>query len=1321
MSPVEDHAQLASDAELITRVRAGDRTAFGDLYSRHASAASALARQFARSSAEADDLVSEAFARVLDGMLEGKGPDTAFRAYLFTTLRNTAYDRTRKDKRLQFTDDMETHDVAVQGDDPVIADLETGLIGKAFAGLPERWQTVLWHTQVEGQSAAEVGVLLGMAPNAVSSLAFRAREGLREAYLQAHLAETAAERCRTTVDRLGAWTRGGLSKREKAQVDAHLEECDRCPALAAELSEINTGLRGLLAPLLLGGAAVGYISTLGPVTPLAQLGVLAGGHAAAGTGGAAAAHGGSHLAVGLAKIGSWGPRAAVAGVAAAAVVIAGIAIALTAGRSSGPNTASDGSSVASTAGGAGTGANGVNGSGANGNGNGAGGNGAGGNGAATAGGSSGSTGGTTAAGGASVPGGGGSSTPTAILTPPTVPTGAAGTPSIPTVAPIVAPVVVPVVVPPVPGRTGSPSSIPTPSSTSTQGSATPSQGSATPSQSPATPSTSSAPTSTSPTTGTSTTANVPPPPAALGLDPTASVVSADLSAGGVGSLTVKLANSGGTASAGGQAVAVTVPDGFNLGQPTLTPALRGSFSAFAVTSAGCTPLGKNSMSCSLPAIAPGSTLTLAFELRTNPTAKSGFVSVSFNSGRPALISAVVRSGYSSVTLTSPHDLGQAATSVATLTAVPRSGVTDLGTISVPVAIAANMRIVGLAPATGATTAAASCAVDGDQFVCESGAITSGVDIAVAVAKSGTPGSVSTAAATDQGGRNLPTGALTISSDANGGYLPTNPVTVTPVGPLARGTTGSVHLVGHPTDGTIDPGPITLPIVLADGVKIDVLRLPIGCVAAGSTVVCTPAENGGSADFTLPVKVDADAGGGAIFPVMLPTDESVRPVAADGSPVNIAPATSGYASITGQLNGLDAGSTTTLTLVGTPTAGVLDAGDITLSTTLADGVTIVGGDCTINAGTASCQSKTDGTRTTWILDVQVAAGAPQFTLGSLPVVTLPSGSTIAPVSKPGTDLTIRAAATGSCATPAALDNGDFETPIVPDGAGHDVTNSDGTVWQTTATDNQLEYWRNGSNSTGANNNVQITAQSGSQWVELNANQQSALYQDVDTVPGQIMHWTIWHRARDVGAAAGHDNDVMQVQIGVPDAIGTVTHPGADTDVTVISDGPAAWVKHTGNYTVPAGQTVTRFQFAAVSTASGNDTVGNFLDNISFNTVPCLTSTSTVSNVTAGGTGTTAAQGDTLKYTTTIQNLGGDTATAINLADLIPAGTTLVGPSPSVPSSLDPGDPAATVSFEVTVNADLPSGTKINHNAVVSYQWDSAAALKSISNTVTTTVK
>ncbi|MGW4064539.1 sigma-70 family RNA polymerase sigma factor, partial [Amycolatopsis sp. NPDC004747] len=269
MSTVPADLSGKSDAELIAEVRSGTIASYGTLYERHAGAARNLARQLARSSSEADDLVSEAFAKVLDTLRGGKGPDTAFRAYLLTALRHTAYDRTRKERRVDLNEDMTevggaaAEALTVPFSDTAVAGLERTMAAKAFARLPERWQAVLWHTEIEQQSPAEVAPLLGLTANGVSALAYRAREGLRQAYLQVHLQENAEERCRACADRLGAWTRDGLSKRERAQVESHLDECDRCRALAAELADVNGGLRAIIAPIVLGGAALGYLATIG--------------------------------------------------------------------------------------------------------------------------------------------------------------------------------------------------------------------------------------------------------------------------------------------------------------------------------------------------------------------------------------------------------------------------------------------------------------------------------------------------------------------------------------------------------------------------------------------------------------------------------------------------------------------------------------------------------------------------------------------------------------------------------------------------------------------------------------------------------------------------------------------------------------------------------------------------------------------------------------------------------------------------------------------------------------------------------------------------
>src|SRR5262245_6167107 len=88
------NATEASDAELISQVRAGDIDAYGMLYDRHRDAAHRLARQLA-SSGEADDLVSESFAKVLPILQEGRGPDISFRAYLLTCVRRVHIDRVR--------------------------------------------------------------------------------------------------------------------------------------------------------------------------------------------------------------------------------------------------------------------------------------------------------------------------------------------------------------------------------------------------------------------------------------------------------------------------------------------------------------------------------------------------------------------------------------------------------------------------------------------------------------------------------------------------------------------------------------------------------------------------------------------------------------------------------------------------------------------------------------------------------------------------------------------------------------------------------------------------------------------------------------------------------------------------------------------------------------------------------------------------------------------------------------------------------------------------------------------------------------------------
>lgn len=159
------------------------------------------------------------------------------------------------------------------------------------------------------------------------------------------------------------------------------------------------------------------------------------------------------------------------------------------------------------------------------------------------------------------------------------------------------------------------------------------------------------------------------------------------------------------------------------------------------------------------------------------------------------------------------------------------------------------------------------------------------------------------------------------------------------------------------------------------------------------------------------------------------------------------------------------------------------------------------------------------------------------------------------------------------------NGSFEdTPTVTTYIQDDENNI--PYWNTTAIGNLIEIWKTGFNG--------VPAHTFNQFAELNADEVSALYQDVITTPGSTVYITVAHRGRS-------GIDVASVKAGDPN--GTLTTLGNMTD------GTTAWGEYTFSYVVPDGQTVTRLQFEAVS-STGGATYGNFIDSVTaFSTTPC----------------------------------------------------------------------------------------------------------------------
>jgi uncharacterized repeat protein (TIGR01451 family) len=214
---------------------------------------------------------------------------------------------------------------------------------------------------------------------------------------------------------------------------------------------------------------------------------------------------------------------------------------------------------------------------------------------------------------------------------------------------------------------------------------------------------------------------------------------------------------------------------------------------------------------------------------------------------------------------------------------------------------------------------------------------------------------------------------------------------------------------------------------------------------------------------------------------------------------------------------------------------------------------------------------------------------------------------------------------------ALANGSFEQPsvtgveILPDSS---QTQAAKRVpgWLTTASDHRIELWHSGF--------LGVPSADGLQFAELNANEVSTLYQDLPTTPGTKLYWRLYHRGRQ-------GSDTMALDIGAP---------GTTSEQRRFTDGNTAWGFYTGTYTVPAGQTLTRFAFRSISAAGGNRGIGNFLDGIFFGTAP-----HTVLEKTAIPAGPLEV-GDVVTYRITARNEGGGAAESLVLADAVPPGTT-----------------------------------------------------------------
>jgi len=166
-----------SDEELMLSVREGDLQAFDQIVLRHQSAAWGVAYRFLGDADEAEDMIQEAFLRILDAADRYK-PTASFRTYLYRVLTRLCIDHKRK-KRPMPTDRLP--EMPAPGPTPLqhIERLESeSAIRSALDALPPKYRMVIVLRYFEGLSGAEIADAMKTSQKGIERLLARARQSL---------------------------------------------------------------------------------------------------------------------------------------------------------------------------------------------------------------------------------------------------------------------------------------------------------------------------------------------------------------------------------------------------------------------------------------------------------------------------------------------------------------------------------------------------------------------------------------------------------------------------------------------------------------------------------------------------------------------------------------------------------------------------------------------------------------------------------------------------------------------------------------------------------------------------------------------------------------------------------------------------------------------------------------------------------------------------------------------------------------------------------------------------------------------------------------
>lgn len=172
-----------SDEELIARVSAGDRAAYGVLVNRHLARTIAVAQRVLFRRNEAEDVAQDVFLKLWQQPQSYQQDKAKFSTWLYRVTLNRALDITRRVRPDPMEAGFDIEDTSPSALEQIARQERRTALVNAMAELPERQRAALALSYQSELPDAQAAAAMGVTVKAYESLLVRARKTLREKLL----------------------------------------------------------------------------------------------------------------------------------------------------------------------------------------------------------------------------------------------------------------------------------------------------------------------------------------------------------------------------------------------------------------------------------------------------------------------------------------------------------------------------------------------------------------------------------------------------------------------------------------------------------------------------------------------------------------------------------------------------------------------------------------------------------------------------------------------------------------------------------------------------------------------------------------------------------------------------------------------------------------------------------------------------------------------------------------------------------------------------------------------------------------------------------